>query len=155
VVRDVRHLNAWAVSSAIDLKDRKRTIVYHHTATGHVMRYSVRQALDAMDSVKNTAPYGLPYNFVVFPEYPWPVYYLNDVDQAWPHTYGWNHATAIAAWGNYSVDEPPTGLVRRMWHLADALATMWGEYIPEIQHRDVYATECPGNLLSPALRREL
>jgi hypothetical protein len=93
----------------------------------------------------------VPYNFIVMPRHGFRIYYLNDVDSSCAHTYGFNWATAIAAVGDYSAHPPPDGMVGRMLRLADALASMWGERVTEIQHRDVFATECPGNLLSPLL----
>jgi hypothetical protein len=98
-------------------------------------------------------PFGIPYNFLVEPFAPFRIWYLNDVDQAWPHTSGHNHHTAVAAWGNFDEVRPPRGLPARMHRLADALATMWGHWVPEMQHRDVYATRCPGAALGDMLRR--
>lgn len=153
VVYDARPLGPWSVRSAVYMKDRGRAIFYHHTGGGLTGKMSVGRALAEMREMSGSAPYGLPYNFIVMPTAPYRVFYLNDVDGAWPHTLNYNYATAIAAWGNYSTVEPSSGMARRMLRLGDALATMWGQYVPEYQHKDVSATECPGTLLSPLLRR--
>lgn len=153
VVHDVRNVGPWSTPSAIDMNGRKRTILYHHTAGGTMERLRIGRQMVEMRAMRDQSPYGLPYNFIVMATAPYRIFYLNDVDRAWPHTYGWNHATAIAAWGNYSLYEPPAVLVRRMWLLADALAHMWGAWVPEMQHRDVVATQCPGAYLSPLLIR--
>lgn len=151
-VRDARQLFAWSRSSGVSA-DRARTIVYHHTAGRQPLVHGRGQQLEWLQMEAAGGSFGLPYNFVVFPEPPHPIYYLNDVDLMWPHTYGWNHATAICALGNYEEWVPLRSMVTVMWRLADALATMWGQYVPEIQHRDVYATVCPGRFLSPMLKR--
>jgi hypothetical protein len=95
--------------------------------------------------------YGLPYNFIVWPTAGTPAYYLNDVDLCWPHTYGHNCDVAIAAEGNYETTPAPAPLVQKMTRLADALATMWGVYLPTYGHRDCYPTACPGQYLYGAL----
>ena len=128
-----------------------RLIIYHHTAGGEVRRRSIREELWALIDTARESDWGLPYNFVVMPSPPYRIYYINDVDRCWPHTYDRNCDTAIAAFGNFSVDQPAVGLAPRMMALADALATMWGEWVRESQHRDWSATECPGTLLSPLL----
>jgi hypothetical protein len=104
-----------------------------------------------LEILRNASPWGLPYNFIVEPGRPWRIWYLNDVDMAWPHTYGGNDAVAIAAWGDYEEDRAPLGMVRRMGFLADALATMWDRYLPEHLHRDFTPTVCPGQHLSAIL----
>jgi hypothetical protein len=151
IVRDARSIYGWAVGRDERDWDTDRLIAYHHTAGGSMKKRSDRSEVLDMVEMARASEWGLPYNFVVMPAHPWRIYYLNDVDLFYPHTWGHNHATAIAAWGNYSVDQPPPRMVERMVGLADALATMWGEWVREIQHRDVYATECPGNHLAPLL----
>ena len=151
IVRDARSLYRWAVRGRERLETDGRVIVYHHTAGGNTNAASQRVELARLAETASQSEWGLPYNFVVMPAPPFRAYYLNDVDSCWPHTYGYNHGTAIAAWGNYSQEHPDPGMVGRMVGLADALASMWGFWVPEIQHRDAAATECPGNHLSPLL----
>jgi N-acetylmuramoyl-L-alanine amidase-like protein len=150
-VRDAREFGPWASESAMPIQRKGRLIVYHHTAselpTGS--QWSVVRAF--LEQWRRTWPYGVPYNFVVMPKRGFPIYYLNDVDRSWPHTYGYNHSTAIALIGDYQRYDPPPGAVERMLRLADALAVMWGERVPEVQHRDLVATLCPGDKLSPLL----
>lgn len=151
IVRDARSLYSWANSTGEWDWGDERVIVYHHTAGGSLKRRSHRsEILDMMEMARHSQ-YGLPYNFIVMPTHPYRIYYLNDVDRWWGHTWGYNHGTAIAAWGNYSSNPPPDRMVGRMVELADSLATMWGEWVRETQHRDHMATECPGNLLAPLL----
>jgi hypothetical protein len=151
VVRDARQIMHWATPTAMRINEGGKLIVYHHTAGGVGAKRSARYELNLLIQMAHEAPYGLPYNFVVMPAPPFRVWYLNDLDRAWPHTYGYNWSTAIAAYGNYSEDQPDPRMVARMLRLADALASMWGEQVPEVQHRDVVATECPGNNLAPLL----
>lgn len=150
-VRDVRREGRWARSSMPTINMDKRAIVYHHTAGGLAVDYEPLQQLQVMELARNDGEWGLPYNFIVFPGKRGKVWYLNDVDSGWPHTLGYNWATAIAAWGNYSVAHPDPRLVQRMMRLADALASMWGRWVPEIQHADVMPTQCPGNHLRALL----
>lgn len=150
-VRDVRSLGPWTTPSAVRTNRSGKLIVYHHTASDIPTGSGWGSVRAWLEAGRRTWPYGVPYNFLVMPKHGFRIYYLNDVDGAWPHTYGYNWATAIAACGNYSDYPPPVGMVERMLRLADALATMWGQRVTEIQHRDVYATECPGDLLAPLL----
>jgi len=153
LVYDARQLGPWAKPTPGDVDPAQRDIIYHHTVAPPWAGQGWEYQLDAMERMRNEAPWGLPYNFVVFPTGRGRIWYLNDVDQRWPHTWAHNEATAIAAWGNFSLERPTRRLVGKMLKLADALASMWGRYIPESQHRDWYATECPGNNLSPHLPR--
>jgi hypothetical protein len=123
---------------------------WHHTC-GPATATTAGEQLRVMASMARSAEYGLPYNFLVWPSPPNRVYYLNDVDGCWPHTYGHNCDVAVCAQGNYSVDYPPDGLVEQMKAVADALAAMWAVQLPCYGHRDCYATECPGNYLYPLL----
>jgi hypothetical protein len=150
-VRDARGLVEWSpLASRRHIKE-DRLILYHHTAGEVPPHRSTRAELDALIVEARGGKWGLPYNFVVMPGGHHRIWYLNDIDANWPHTYGHNGATAIAAMGNYSHMIPRATMVERMLRLADALATMWGLQVPEWQHRDVYPTECPGHLLSPLL----
>lgn len=151
LVRDVRSFYRWAEPTSPCYKGGKRTIVYHHTASGLPTGRSTHRELDFMLNLARGSRWGLPYNFLVMPGGHHRIYYLNDVDECWPHTIGHNSSTAIAAVGNYSTHVPRPTMVKRMLRLADALASMWGEWVPELQHRDVDATECPGTNLAPLL----
>lgn len=151
LVRDVRGFYPWSRPTSHLYKGRERLIVYHHTAGSIPAHRSTHRELDHLIQQAKGGDFGLPYNFVVMPGGSHRIYYLNDVDECWPHTLGHNCATAICAVGNYSVLTPRPTLVPRMLRLADALATMWGERLPELQHRDLYATACPGTNLAPLL----
>lgn len=150
-VRDVRPWGPWASPSAMTLQRKGHLVVYHHTASELPSGSGWRAVREWLETARRTWPYGVPYNFIVMPRHGFRIYYLNDVDSAWPHTFGFNWATAIAAVGNYSLYDPPVGMVERMMRLADALASMWEERVQEVQHRDVFATECPGSRLAPLL----
>lgn len=150
-VWDVRPFGPWATESVGAIRKEGHTIVYHHTASDVPWSPAWRAIRPWLDTGRRTWPWGVPYNFLVVPQAPHRIYYVHDVDRCWPHTQGYNCATAIAALGNYSTTPPPADMVARMLRLADALATMWDEWVPELQHRDITATECPGNLLSPLL----
>lgn len=154
MVRDVRGEGRWATASVADTTMERRRIVFHHTADGYTGHVDPLGQLAMMELMRGQAPWGLPYNFIVFPNKGGRIWYLNDVDKGWPHTYGGNDATAIAGWGNYMEEEAPAVLVARMLRLADALASMWGRWIPEYQHRDFTPTKCPGSGLYGLLPRE-
>jgi N-acetylmuramoyl-L-alanine amidase-like protein len=145
-VRDCRGDFQWAQVGATRPPVPPRAIFIHHTASAGQPQ-TRRTQLDAMRLVATSAPYGLPYNFVVFAYPHTSIYYLNDVDHAWPHTYRWNDATAIALWGDWSISEPPTTAVARMARLIRALWSMWGHDIRVKTHRDVFPTICPGDFL--------
>lgn len=154
VVRDARSLYRWAERQPGSAVGPPHHIIYHHTASRAPKVRGQQNEMYQLALLASGSTWGLPYNFIVSPTPPYRIYYLNDVDLRWPHTFGFNGSTAIAAWGNYSVEEPPAEMVGRMTALADALATMWGEWVWETQHRDHQATECPGNRLSPQLPSE-
>jgi hypothetical protein len=153
VALDVRSLGPWSASSKLPIDEAERRIVYHHTASPGPDARSLKTQLARLEMLRNEGPWGLPYNFIVEPASPFRVWYLNDVDESWPHTYGGNQHVAIAAWGNFQEEYPHSGMVARMWRVADGLATMWGRYLPELQHRAFVATLCPGDNLTHALVR--
>jgi hypothetical protein len=128
-----------------------RAIIYHHTADDRQADDPDAQ-LALMKKMADEDAFGLPYNFVVWGGLMPRVWYLNDVDHAYPHTYDWNDATAIALQGNYQVISPNAGAVARIWRLTRALESMWGGPLPHYGHRDLYATLCPGINLYNALR---
>jgi hypothetical protein len=150
-VRDARSIYKWAKPSLPFRGDVERRIVYHHTAAGVAAKRSARYELNLLIEMARSSEWGLPYNFMVMPVPPFRVWYLNDVDMCWPHTFGHNCDTAIAAYGNFETDRPDPRLAKRMMALADALATMWGEWVEESQHRDWNATVCPGQHLAALL----
>ena len=150
-IYDVRHHAQWAQESFRRNPGPSQGIYWHHTVS--------RCDADATDTDaqyqwllhhRSEGPYGLPYNFLVMPGNT--VWYLNDVDKAWPHTYGHNDATAVCAVGNWDVNTPPPGLAEKMWHLSHALMVMWGHEIPIFGHRDTFATACPGRFLYAELQ---
>ncbi len=146
IVYDIRDLGPWAEPTR-RMEVRPHRFVYHHTASPSPDVRSLKTQITRLELLRNGSPWGLPYNFVVEAFRPWRIWYLNDVDQAWPHTYGGNDAVAIAAWGNFEEDDATRSLALRMGRLADALAVMWGEQIPEHIHRQFTATACPGKSL--------
>jgi hypothetical protein len=152
-VYDLRRFGPWATPSKQPIERPNPRIIYHHTASRATDLRHRTQEIALLERIANTAPWGLPYNFVVCGAPPHRIYYLNDVDSAWPHTLGANGAVAIAALGHFSVEQPSPRLIRTMWRLADALATMWGHWCPEVRHCDLVATECPGQYLAPLLKR--
>lgn len=152
-VRDARSFIEWSAETVGIPVRNPRRVSYHHTAGGVAAKRSARYELNLLIEMARSSEWGLPYNFVVMPAPPFRIWYLNDIDKAWPHTYGDNGGTAIAAYGNYSVDRPDPRLPQRMMALADALATMWQSWVEETQHRDHQATECPGHHLTGLLPR--
>lgn len=149
-VVDLRRGGVWSQSSGRRVTGPPSTLWWHHTCGSAQAEHQGLQ-LQTMVREAKAAEYGLPYNFLVWPTGDCPIYYLNDVDLCWPHTYGHNCDCAIAAQGNYSVLTPPDLMVERMKRLADALASMWAVQLPCYGHRDCYPTECPGNHLYPLL----
>lgn len=146
-VRDARSFIQWSKPTVGVPIEHPHHIVYHHTAGGVAAKRTARYELNLLIEMARSSEWGLPYNFIVMPAPPFRIWYLNDIDQAWPHTYGHNGATAIAAYGNFETDRPDKRVPGRMLALGDALATMWGEWVGESQHRDWYATACPGRHL--------
>lgn len=145
-VCDVRDWRQWAQSTGTGEPGPASGIYLHHTASA-LTGDSVNDQMVAMEAAADNDPYGLPYNFVVFPGAWLRVYYLNDVDVCWPHTLGHNCDTAIAAWGDYDAARCPHMLAVRVRRLVRALRTMWGVEVPTYGHREVYATACPGRYL--------
>ncbi len=145
-VYDVRGREPWAVESFRRNPGPSQGIYWHHTvstSTATELSYQYQWLVEH----RSGGPYGLPYNFIVFPSLPHHVWYLNDIDKAWPHTYGHNDATAVCAVGNWDTTVPPKSLADRMWHVSHALMNMWGDAIPIFGHRDTFATACPGRYL--------
>jgi hypothetical protein len=149
-VYDVRREALWAHTTGRRGPVPPAALWWHHTC-GLVHFTTPAEQLACLLREAGYAEYGLPYNFVVWPDDAATVYYLNDVDLCWPHTYGHNCDVAIAAQGNYSLYDPPAQMVSRMKQLADALATMWGVWLATYGHRDTYPTQCPGDKLYPLL----
>ena len=149
-VYDVRHCAQWAQESFRRNPGPSQGIYWHHTV-------SRCDASDPEEQYKwllnhrSEGPYGLPYNFIIFPSSTG--WYLNDVDKAWPHTYGHNDATAICAVGNWDINTPPQSLADKMWQVSHALMVMWGHPIDVFGHRDTFATACPGRFLYADLQR--
>ena len=151
-VIDARAYRHWSTPWGNRTPGPSRAIHWHHTV-GPIPNGSVNEMLLDLTQEAASAKYGLPYNFLVVPgEDPW-AFYLNDLDQNWPHTLGHNDDTAIALAGNYEVLIPRDVEVALMWRLSHALMTMWGEVLPIRGHRETSATACPGSHLYAALRR--
>jgi hypothetical protein len=113
----------------------------------------MREEGEAMCDMARSAPFGLPYNFLIFSTGSQRIYYLNDVDNAWPHTLNYNHACAIAAWGNYQHAGASPRMVQRIVRLVHALERMWGVPLPVLGHRHTSGTACPGDWLFGELAR--
>ena len=145
-VYDVRHCAAWAQESFRRNPGPSQGIYWHHTVS-RCDASDPEEQYQWLLNHRSEGPYGLPYNFIIFPASPHTVWYLNDVDKAWPHTYGHNDATAICAVGNWDVNTPPQSLADRMWQVSHALMVMWGHPIEVYGHRDTFATACPGRYL--------
>jgi len=145
-VYDVRHCAAWAQESFRRNPGPSQGIYWHHTVS-RCDASDVEEQYQWLLNHRSEGPYGLPYNFIIFPASPHTVWYLNDIDRAWPHTYGHNDATAVCAVGNWDVNTPPQSLADRMWQVSHALMVMWGHPIEVYGHRDTFATACPGRYL--------
>jgi hypothetical protein len=149
-VWDARWDYPWARQSIGRAPGAPRCIFVHHTATARRCR-TAKDEWAAMLATAESAPFRLPYNFLIFPTASQRIYYLNDVDMAWPHTLNHNDCTAVCAWGNHHLVDAPTRMVQRMRRLILALQTMWGETLPVLAHRHVAGTACPGDRLFRAL----
>jgi hypothetical protein len=153
-VRDLRWVYPWARISSGPLyqPDGSKLIVWHHTATSTDFQWYVTHEVLALVRIAETAPYGLPYNFVVTPA--GSAYYVNDVDYPWPHTYAANGACAIAVVGTYTLTGPSQYAEDTLVRLTLALRRMWldqGRPAQVLGHRQVPGTtptQCPGELLS-------
>lgn len=147
LVLDVRHVTRWAEPSGGPQPRPPALIVWHHTC-GNPKPLDLPGQLEAMKRMASTDTFGLPYNFLVWPgEHP-TIWYLNDVDGAWPHTLHHNSdAVAISLHGNYETTEPTDRDVAAMHSLTNALMSMWGAEITVKGHRDTSATACPGKHL--------
>jgi hypothetical protein len=152
-VLDVRGAFTWTFDTGL-YRPAERLIVYHHTASAPARLTRTADRIARMQVEAGSDRYGLPYNFIFWPNDPPAWFYLNGVDGVYPHTYGFNWATAIAVWGNFNDDEPDPLIPTQMMRLADALAAMWDRYVPEKCHRDLYATACPGEHLWALLSRD-
>ena len=150
-VYDARDVAPWASPWGNTHTNPARSIFWHHTVSRCKATDPEAQLAWLVDH-KDAGPYGLPYNFVVFPDAPATVFYLCDIDNNWPHTYGHNDCVAICAVGNWDVDVPPDAVSERMWHLSHALMMMWAADIPVLGHRDCFATACPGRHLYAQLQ---
>lgn len=156
VVRDLRGLFRWAMPTAAVRPDptRQLLVVHHTAAPATAPWYVVAEVLELARTV-GVSTYGLPYNFVVEPS--GSIYYLNDVDSSWPHTYNANWACAIACMGNYHAADPGVPMLESLFRLLEALRTMWAPRFATIEvlgHREVPGTTptaCPGDRLMAAL----
>jgi hypothetical protein len=147
LVLDARSARSWCIPSGGMQPRPPALIVWHHTV-GNVFDATLDQQWQTLNRMADADTWGLPYNFLVWP-LPQPViWYLNDVDGAWPHTLHHNSdAVAISLHGNYEVNEPLDSAVAAMLSLTNALMSMWGTEIKVVGHRDTSATACPGKHL--------
>ena len=151
-VYDVRHCAQWAQESFRRNPGPSQGIYWHHTVS-RCDASDPEEQYQWLLNHRSEGPYGLPYNFIIFESHPHTGWYLNDIDHAWPHTYGHNDATAVCAVGNWDVNTPPPGLADKMWQVSHALMVMWGHPIEVYGHRDTFATACPGRFLYADLQR--
>jgi hypothetical protein len=155
LVLDVRHVRKWCEPSGGPQPRPPALIVWHHTV-GNPTNVDQDGQLQAMRRMADVDTFGLPYNFLVWPGDHQTIWYLNDVDGAWPHTLHHNSdAVAISLHGNYEANEPDAKAVAAMHSLTNALMSMWGAEIDVKGHRDTSATACPGKYLYAALRELL
>jgi hypothetical protein len=152
LVLDVRRNRQWAIPSGGAQPRPPALIVWHHTV-GNPSRVDQYDQLHDLGLMADRDRYGLPYNFLIWPGQYQTIWYLNDVDGAWPHTLHHNaDAVAIALHGNYDITVPDVTAVAAMSGLTNALMSMWGCEIPVKGHRDTSATACPGQHLYKALQ---
>lgn len=151
LVLDVRTVTKWAEPSGGPQPRPPALIVWHHTC-GSPRDLDLDGQLAALKRMAASDTWGLPYNFVVWPGSHQAIWYLNDVDWAWPHTLHHNSdAVAIALHGNYETHEPTDAATSAMHSLTNALMSMWGAEIEVKGHRDTSATACPGKHLHARL----
>ncbi len=152
-VYDVRG-QGWAADQGPASAAPLRYVIVHHTVTEPPAQ-TIEAEVAHLRRIRDTGTYGLPYNFVVFPS--GRIYYCNDVDRAWPHTYQFNGHTAIALVGNYDANPVPMRAIGRALRLADALAHVWlGQHDTVVQgHREMpgSATACPGQNVMALLQQ--
>ncbi len=147
---DARRYQRWAQDGGPRADGPPPAIIIHHTATP-AEGGTASQQLAHLTRIEAAGPFGLPYNFVIYPGARRRIWYLNDVDRRWPHTLGLNHGCAVAVVGNYSEVVVSPQIVHRVVRLCRALRSMWGADLPVIPHRWLQATECPGTSLYDAL----
>ena len=152
LVLDVRRVRTWCEPSGGPQPRPPALIVWHHTV-GNAHDADPEAQLMELRRMADVDQFGLPYNFLVWPDPKPVIWYLNDVDGAWPHTLHHNSdAVAISLHGNYERDEPSDASVAAMHSLTNALMSMWGAEIKVVGHRDTSATACPGKHLYGALQ---
>lgn len=155
LVLDVRRARKWCEPSGGPQPRPPALIVWHHTVGNPTNLDHVGQ-LQALKHMADVDQYGLPYNFLIWPGEHQTIWYLNDVDGAWPHTLHHNSdAVAIALHGNYQDNVPDPKAVAAIHSLTNALMVMWGAEIKTVGHRDTSATACPGKHLYAALQELL
>lgn len=122
----------------------------HHTAT----RYFGGDFLKEVDYLKrlaDSAPYRLPYNFITFQSDDATIFYINDIDRSWPHTYAHHDDIATCVVGNFENDVPTQNLLDRLYRHFNAIGNL---YLPNppgwLPHSAVYPTACPGRNLRTA-----
>ncbi len=162
-VWDAREFANWADVSYFGKHDSPESLFVHHWAAQRWGYKSIHwyDQVGCLLAEALAGPYGLPYNFIVFNSGENRIWYLNDIDLYWPHTYNNNGECALAVPGNfepyipspqrkpYVADEPTDELVTTIARLHGALSAMWEKRLILLGHRDVYATACPGaNLYS-------
>lgn len=153
-VQDVRRTGWWANPTWEPMPPLQRELFLHHTVTGWDS-FGEWEELRYLVDIAREGQWGLPYNFVMFPTFPHRIWYLNDVDISYPHTYANNQDTALAVVGNFEHDPLTNTLAGAIERWVGAMRHMWGNpTMPLRGHRDVFATACPGANLYP-LTQEL
>jgi len=141
-VSDLRRDRSWATATG------RRGLTHPGLVIHHVGRHGpggwLYPQMAYMHTAADRSPYGLAYNFLIFPD--GAIFYLNDVDLPWPHTRGHNHWCALGLAGHYSLASPTLKMADAAITLAGALASMWGITPWVVKgHRDLGATVCPGD----------
>lgn len=145
-VYDVRELGKWARATMHRGGGPPSSIVVHHTGPVPSMPTLAGEQIYAMEQAAPNWPYGIAYNFLLFPGGRCNVYYVNDVDWCWPHTLNANCATAIGVWGDWRHRHLPRRPMRRLKRLIGALRSMWDAPVPVAPHWRYTGTECPGTI---------
>jgi hypothetical protein len=149
-VKDVRQDYRWATPMNWRTTSPHAFHFLHHT----VSRYfggDFEKELAHLRHLADTSPYRLPYNFITFQSDDATIFYLNDIDKSWAHTYAHHDDIATCVVGNFENDVPTQNLLDRLYRHFQAIG---GLYLPNppawLPHSAVYPTACPGQNLRAA-----
>lgn len=151
-VWDLRNTYRWT-EAGLHIRDRDvRRIMIHESGWEERPGGQMAQ-IDAMRQLAEHGENGLPYNFVVWPGKWRRIYYVNDLDYAWPLWQENGDCAAICAWGAFRWAKPPTGLAWRIRQLILALREHYGHHLSVRFHEQVNGALCPGAFLQEDLIR--